>query len=215
MKHLILSINLLALASLMWSQSQHYYQSMGQNLSLYANAQTVQDWQNIANQFERIAQAEKTTWLPWYYASQACIFATFSETDKSKIDAHLDQAQKYLDNALKFVPNESELYVLQGFLHQSRISVDFMGRGMQYSQLAAQSFTRAKELNPENPRIYYLEAMMVLNTPEMFGGGKSLALPIFKQAKEKFDKFEPSFPLAPNWGREHNQQQMELCLKQQ
>jgi tetratricopeptide (TPR) repeat protein len=213
MKKVLLSISLLAFTSLIFAQNQQYMQAMGQNLQLFSTAQSVQDWQNIANQFERIASVEKNEWLPLYYAAQATVFMSFAETDKSKIDAYLDAAQKFLDNAFKLKTDESELHVLQGMLHQGRISVDFMGRGMKYSQLAAECFVKARELNPENPRSYYLEALSVLNTPEMYGGGKTNALPLFKQAKEKFDKFEASFPLAPDWGKEHNEQQIELCQK--
>lgn len=213
MKKLILSISFLALSSLIFAQNQQYFQAMGQNLQLFSTAQTLEDWQNIANQFERISNAEKNEWLPLYYAAQSTIFMSFAEPDKSKVDQYLDAAQKFIDKALTLAPKESELLVLQGLLHQARISVDYMGRGMKYSMMATESFENAKSMNPENPRIYYLEAMSVMNTPEAFGGGKANALPIFKQAKEKFDKFEPVSPIAPNWGKENNEQQMELCSK--
>jgi hypothetical protein len=86
-----------------------------------------------------------------------------------------------------------------------------MSRGMQYSQLAEESFEKAKTINPENPRIYYLQGQSIFYTPEAFGGGKKNALPLFKQAKEKFDKFEPVSPISPNWGKEQNQQLLETC----
>jgi hypothetical protein len=211
MKKIILSISLMAVISLVFAQNQQYFQTMGQNLQLYSTAQSVQDWQNITNQFERISNAEKKEWLPLYYAAQSTIFMTFVEQDKSKIDAYLDIAQKYIDKALILAPNESELHVLQGLLHQARISVDMMTRGMQYMQLSEESFGKAKALNPENPRIYYLQAQSIYYTPEPFGGGKQNALPLFKQAKEKFDKFEPVSPISPNWGKEDNQKLLETC----
>jgi hypothetical protein len=211
MKKVIFSISLMAIVSLMFAQNQQYYQTMGQNLQLFSTSQIVQDWQNIANQFERISNAEKKEWLPLYYAAQSTIFMAFAEQDKTKIDAYLDIAQKYIDNALLLAPNESELHVLQGLLHQARIGVDMMARGMQYMQLSEESFGKAKILNPENPRIYYLQAQSIYYTPEMFGGGKQNALPLFKQAKEKFDKFEPVSPISPNWGKEDNQKLLETC----
>jgi hypothetical protein len=211
MKKVLLSICLMALTSLMFAQNQQYYQTMGQNLQLFRTAQTVQDWQNITNQFERISNVEKKEWLPLYYAAQSTINMAFAEQDKTKVDAYLDVAQKYIDNAFAIVPNECELHILQGLLHQARIGVDMMSRGMQYLQLAKESFEKAKSINPENPRIYYLEAQSVFNTPEAFGGGKQNALPLFKQAKEKFDKFEPVSQISPNWGKEQNQQLLETC----
>ena len=211
MKKTILSICLMAFVSLNFAQNQQYYQSMGQNLQMFATAQSAQDWQNIANQFERIANVEKKEWLPLYYAAQATIFMAFTEQDKTKIDAYLDIAQKFVDRAFAITPNESEMHVLQGLLYQARIGVDMMARGMQYSMMADESFEKAKELNPENPRIYYLKGQSVYYTPEAFGGGKQNALPLFKQAKEKFDKFEPATPISPNWGKEQNEQLLETC----
>jgi tetratricopeptide (TPR) repeat protein len=131
--------------------------------------------------------------------------------EKEKIDSYLDHAQKFIDKALTIDQNESEIYLLQGFLHQARIGVDPMSRGQKYAALAHESFEKAKALNPENPRIYYLMAMSVLNTPEMFGGGKKNALPLFLQAKEKFDAFKPASAVSPSWGAEHNQQMLEKC----
>jgi hypothetical protein len=211
MKKVNLFILVLTFSCQMFSQSKQYFETMGQNLQLFSSAKSLQDWQNIANQFERIANAEKNEWLPLYYAAQASIFMTYSEQDKTKIDAYLDIAQKFVDKAFVIAPNESELHVLQGLLHQARISVDMMGRGMTYTQKASASFERAKTINPENPRIYYLEAQSIYYTPEMFGGGKKNALPLFQQAKEKFDKFTAPSPISPNWGKEHNQQLLEAC----
>jgi hypothetical protein len=195
------------------AQDQNYYQSMGKCLQNYATAQTIADWQSIANQFDRISNVEKREWLPLYYAAQSTIFMAFQEQDKSKIDAYLDQAQKYIDKALEIKKDESEISVIQAMLYQARINVDMMGRGMQYSMKANECLEQAKEFNAENPRIYYLQAQNIFYTPEQFGGGKKNALPIFQQAKEKFDKFVPASQLAPNWGKEQNEQQLALCLQ--
>ena len=118
---------------------------MGKNLQSYATASSIADWQNIANQFERISNVEKKEWLPFYYAAQATIFMAFQEQDKTKIDAYLDQAQKYIDKATELKKDESELLVLQGMLYQARISVDMMGRGMQFSMKASECLEKAKE----------------------------------------------------------------------
>jgi len=211
MKKLFLSISIMALCSLTFAQNQQYFQAMGQNLQLFATAQTTQDWQNIANQFERIANAEKKEWLPLYYASESTILMAFTEQDKTKIDSYLDVAQKFIDKAFEIAASECELHVLQGMLYQARIGVDPMSRGMEYSQKASVSFEKAKTLNPENPRIYYLMGQSIYYTPEAFGGGKKNALTLFVAAKEKFDKFEPVSPISPNWGKDQNQQLLETC----
>jgi len=213
MKKVVMLFSAIIMLSSAYAQNQAYYENMGKNLQKFASAQTIADWQDLANQFDRIANVEKTEWLPQYYAAQAIIFMSFQEQDKSKVDAYLDNAQKYIDKAMEIAKNESEIHVLQGMLYQSRIGVDPMGRGQQYSMQAYGSLEKAKELNAENPRIYFLQAQNVLYTPEAFGGGKKNALPIFQQANEKFDKFKPANQLSPNWGKESNLQQLAECAK--
>ncbi len=41
---------------------------MKKNLALFDSAKTTADYQTLANTFERIGDAEKTQWLPYYYA---------------------------------------------------------------------------------------------------------------------------------------------------
>lgn len=72
-----------------------------------------------------------------------------------------------------------------------------------------QALEKAIQLNPENPRSYYLRAITVLNMPEGFGGGAAIAKPIFETAKAKFDSFQPETPISPDWGKEQNEQEME------
>jgi hypothetical protein len=47
-----------------------------------------------------------------------------------------------------------------------------------------------------------MRAQMVMNMPSFMGGGKDKALPIFQQAKQKFDTFTSTNILCPRWGRE-------------
>ncbi len=213
MKKAVLLFSVIILLTNVYGQNQAYYENMGKNLQKFGTAQTIADWQTLANQFDRIANVETTEWLPLYYAAQSTIFMSFQEQDKSKVDAYLDQAQKFVDKSLLVKQDESEIYVLQGLLYQARIGVDPMGRGQKYSMMASESFEKAKELNAENPRIYYLEGMSVMNTPEMFGGGKKNALPLLQLANEKFEKFAPASQLSPNWGKEHNLEQLSICSK--
>jgi tetratricopeptide (TPR) repeat protein len=89
---------------------------------------------------------------------------------------------------------------MQGFIHQARISVSPMMRGRSYSQKAEASFEKAIELNPENPRAYYLWGQNVMNTPSFFGGGKEKACPIFQKAKAKYEAYEAGNSISPRWG---------------
>jgi len=203
----------IAICSMVYGQSKDYYQKMVKNIPLFESSKTVADFQVLANTFVVISKSEIKEWLPLYYAGFATIFMAQNETEDGKVDIYLDQAQKYLDMASQIKSDESEILVLQGFLHQTRIKVSPMGRGQKYSTLANEVFAKAIALNPENPRIYYLQAQNVYNTPKMFGGGKKNALPLFQKADEKFKKFIQVSEISPKWGNKSNQELLSLCIQ--
>ena len=51
-----------------------------------------------------------------------------------------------------------------------------------------QNLEKAKELNPDNPRIYLQRGISKFYTPKMFGGGKKAAAPYFEKAQGLFAK---------------------------
>ena len=190
------------------AQSEKYEQAMSKALESLNQATTNDDFITAANTFERISMNEKNEWLPLYYSAYANIVVCYVNPDKEQTDAILDKAQNFIDQAFKVAPKESELFVLQAFLYPARITVDPMGRGVEYMGKMNQALDEAIRLNPENPRSYYLRAITTLNMSEAFGGGAALAKPIFETAKEKFDKFRPETTLSPNWGKEQNEQEL-------
>ena len=203
MKKLIVTLVLVSLFSFGFA-NEAYEKAMGLSIETLFQSKTISEYVEVANQFERISQIEKAEWLPLYYASFAYIMISFQEPDNAKKDTYLDQAQKYLDQAKAIAPNESELYMLQGFLYPSRINVDPMNRGMLYMGELNKSLDKALELNPDNPRVYYLRATMTFHMPEAYGGGAAKALPLFLTAEEKFKIFKPKTAISPNWGKEMN-----------
>jgi tetratricopeptide (TPR) repeat protein len=183
---------------------ENYQKAISQSIKELFQAKTVPEYVEVANQFERFSNIEKGEWLPFYYASFAYIMISFRETENAKKDQYLDQAQKYLDQAMAINPTESELHMLQGFLYPSRINIDPMTRGMTLVAVMNKSLDKALELNPDNPRVYYLRATMTFHTPEAYGGGASKAFPLYLAADEKFKKFKPKTAISPNWGKEQN-----------
>jgi len=189
-------------------QDEKYTNAMNSAIAGINQSQTNAGLMDAANQFERIGISEKDKWLPFYYASYAYIVASYQEQDLAKKDQYLDKAQQLLDNAFELSGKESELFALQAFLYPSRIIADPMARGVECLGKMNWSLDKAIELNPENPRSYYLRAITLLNMPEAFGGGAEVARPHFEKAKEKFDLFTPESALSPNWGKELNEAEL-------
>ena len=211
-KLMILSITLISLA--VWNmqamgQEDRYTSAMKSAIEMMDQASDAGEYVESANQFERIVTAEKTRWMPYYYASYSLVVMSFDESDGGQKDLILDRAQELLDRAMELEPAESELHVLQAFIFPSRIMVDPMGRGMIYMEKMFGSLEKAKSLNPENPRSYFLEGVNKLNLPPSMGGGADVAKPILEEALVKFEAFTNEDPLWPGWGEEATRTELE------
>jgi hypothetical protein len=193
----------------MTSFTQSYEQAMLNAKERMDKASTINEFVEVANIFERIGQAEKTEWLPYYHAAYMYLLAGFDEQVLSKKDSWFDKAQQLLDQAFKIEPDESELFVLQAFIYPGRIVVDPMSRGLELLGNMNSALDRAIRLNPENPRSYYLRAITLLNMPVEFGGGAAVAKPVFETAREKFNSYKPKSSIYPDWGKEQNKEELE------
>ena len=209
MKKFNLMITLILVSVVSMSQENIYKESMLKTIETLYQEPDPGNYLQCASMFERIAMAEKTRWIPYYYASYSLTLLSFNEPDGKKKDALLDRAQILLDSAFSIAPDESELHVLQAFSYPSRIMVDPVARGMIYMEKGFASLETAKVLNPENPRAYFLEAVNKLNIPPAMGGGPEIAKPIFQMADDKFKAFYSEDPLWPSWGADANRAELE------
>ncbi len=204
---LVLAFALISLYT--YGQEDQYTTSMLSAIEKMEQAEKTGGLMESAMRFERIASAEKSRWLPYYYSSYSLVVMSYDESDGGKKDLLLDRAQELLDRALELEPEESELHVLQAFIFPSRIMVDPMGRGMIYMEKMFGSFEQAKALNPKNPRSYFLEGVNKANLPPSMGGGADVARPILEEALVKFEAFENENPLWPHWGENATRSELE------
>ncbi|MCU4166345.1 hypothetical protein [Carboxylicivirga caseinilyticus] len=207
MKTIVLFTALLASQLLM---ANDYEETMKLNIVKLEKSTSIEEMNQIAALFMRIADVEKMEWLPSYYASYAYARTTHFMNDADSIDSALDHAQAILDDLLKQKSDESEVYVLQGFIYSLRITSAM--RGYKYSTLSNQSLEKAEQLNADNPRVYYCKANNIFHTPKMFGGGSDNALPLYKKAKALFEKNKSANTLFPGWGSYHNEVMLQKCL---
>lgn len=190
-----------------FSQSEKYTKAMEALLPAIDSTRDHDALVTLGNSFERIANAEKTQWLPFYYAALANINAGYSFTmdggfgDKTaSIDPLADKAEGFLNKAEELNKDNSEIWVVKKMLASLRMMGNPMARFQQYGPLAATALETAKKLNAENPRVYLLEAQDLYFTPEQFGGDKVEAKKKFEMAIAKFGTFKPESGLHPNWG---------------
>lgn len=194
-------LGLLLVAPYFLIANDRYSEQMAKHIAAIYDAETPEQFQQTINAFERIGNAEKTKWEPFYYASFGYILMASNEKDLTKKDALLVQAKVALDKAAAIRPNDSEIVALEGFITMIGLTVDPATRGPQYSMLAVQSFSKAIALDPKNPRALGLMAQMQLGTAQFFKQEPVEACTTARQALELFNAAAPADPLAPSWGR--------------
>ena len=118
----------------------------------------------------------------------------------SKLDPIADKAEALALKAEALKPDDSEIWALKKMITTLRFMAEPMQR-YPMMQEAANQLEKARELNPQNPRVDLLEGQDKFYTPEQFGGSKAEARKLFEQALKKFEAFKTSDPLDPRWGR--------------
>lgn len=210
MKKYTLIVALTALHLGLFAQNT-YKAAMHSALEDFGKAQNIEQLQAAASQFDRIAAAESTEWLPAYYSSLIYSIIVFQLPESDKKEAFLKKSEQMLEKGLANAPKESELYALQGMIYQAFMAMDPMKNGALYAPKMNGAFQMSIKLNPENPRPYYLQAIATMHTPEEFGGGKKVAQPLLEQAMMKFNNFNKTSHLSPDWGKEDCQKNLTLC----
>jgi len=202
MKKTIVFVFITCVGLVTFAQSDKYVPAMKKNIALLDSAVQKGNIKELANNFERIGDAEKTQWLPYYYAAYCQVMAAYTEKDKSKVDAIADKAEEMVTKAETIAGKEnSETAVIKSMIASSHMMVDPQSRYMKYAQASGSNIEKAKALDPTNPRPVYLEAQAAFYTPEAFGGGKTVAKPLFEKAIAMFDTFKPETELHPAWGK--------------
>jgi hypothetical protein len=189
-------------------QSDKYIDAMKKNMALFDSAKTTADLQAVSNTFERIGDAEKTQWLPYYYAGLALSTSGWSDTKIDK-DANSARINALCDKA-EALDKNSEIYVLRNMSATQQMMVDPQTRWQTYGAQANKDLQIAIQLNPDNPRIYYLQGESMMGTPVTFGGGKDKAKPLFEKSIALFKTDKPK-PMWPNWGLARAQEQLAKC----
>ncbi len=187
------------------AQSDRYKSAMEKLIATMDTTKTVAGYTELGNSFQRVAEAEKTQWLPYYYAALANVSAAnnlFVTGQTDMIDPIVDKAAPLIAKAEELEKNNSEIFILKKMYNTSKMMADPMNRYMELSPVAAEALATAKKLNPENPRVPLLEGQDLFFTPEQFGGDKQEAKKKFEEALKKFEAFKPADGIAPHWGKD-------------
>lgn len=208
MKQVLVIISMFV-AGMLAAQSK-YETAMAKGLEQFKAAKTVEDMNAASAFFERVGDAEKDKWLPYYYAAQANYFTGWMNTKADK-DKVAEKSKDLITKAEVIEKNNAEIYCLRQMVAILQMTVDPMSRWQSYGAEASAAITNAIKADPNNPRIYYLNGQTLMNTPEAFGGGKGVAKKLFEKSIELYKTFQPASPLHPNWGKEEAEKLLAAC----
>ncbi|MBC7889171.1 MAG: hypothetical protein H7Z13_14945 [Ferruginibacter sp.] len=212
MKKIMLSALIFLLSSLLFAQSEKFTAAMKKNLAeLDSSFKNPPNLLTVANNFERIAAAEKTQWLPYYYAAFCQVNYGFIQQDKAKTDGYANKANELIAKADSLSPNNSEISCIKSMIASCHMMVDPATRWMEYGKESSSNLDAAIAQDATNPRPYYLKGQGLRYTPEQFGGGCKTAKIELQTALDKYTGFKPAGELHPNWGKEQVEKLLKDC----
>lgn len=203
MKKILLFTVIVCFANITFAQSDKYINAMKANIAQLDSIMMKGNGMELANNFERIGNAEKTQWLPFYYAGYCTVINAYTEKDVAKKDAIADKAQQFINQADSILGKEnSETDVIKSMIATAHMTVDPQNRYMTYGPQITAYLEKSKGLDSTNPRPVLVQAENTFYTPEQFGGGKDAAKSFFDKAKTLVDNFKPETEISPNWGKQ-------------
>lgn len=189
-----------------FSQGQ-FEQGMGKAFALWGEGKNME----ASAMFERIASAEKQSWLPNYYVALINTTAAFQTKDKTQMNALLSKAQEALDVELDKDSENAELWVIQAMIHTAWIAFDPMTNGMKLSGKVMEIYGKAEKLAPNNPRVVLSKAEFEMGSARYFGSDIKPICAQIEKSIELFATFKPQSSLHPNWGLDRAQEIIKSC----
>lgn len=205
MKKIITTFALLVV--LLVSAQGQFEQGMGKAFQLWGEGKNSE----ALAMFERIAAAEKASWLPNYYVAFVSTIIAFNTKDAAQMNLLLIKAQNALDLEMIKNPNNAELLVLQALVHTASIAYDPMTNGGKLSPLVLQLYSRAQAVAPDNPRAIFGKAEFEIGSAKFWGTDTKPMCDQIEKAIGLFATFKPETPFSPKWGLDRAQAALKSC----
>lgn len=194
------------ICSLVSAQGQ-FEQGMGKAFQLWGEGKSTE----ASDLFERIASAEKASWLPNYYVALVSTTTAFRTKDKEQMNLLLSKAQKALDAEMDKNPNNAELLVMQAMIHTAWIAFDPMTNGQKLSGTVMELYGKAQAIAPENPRVVFCKAEFEIGGAKFWGTDTKPMCAQIEKAIGLFATFKPETPFSPKWGLERALEAQKNC----
>ena len=212
MKKLIVTLlfAVIGIASVTASETE-FEKSMLKGIEKLSASATVEASTEVTNYFVRLSEINKGEWLPLYYAAYSSLKTGFQQEDSDKKDEFYKQGLEYVRRANAIKPGNSEILTMEAYLKLMYISNAAMTRAPTQTGEAIELLEKAKELDPTNPRPWFVHGQNTLFTPAFFGGGEKNAKPLLEKAISLYKSQKPASSIMPVWGKERCEKLLEKC----
>lgn len=185
---------------------------LSESFMAFDTAKNLNEMITASNRLGLIAKKWSDQWSANYYVCYSLTILSYIEKDDKKRDAYLDNAD-ILESKTKeeYKSDYDELFVLDALLANARLAVNPMSRYKKQGDLFNTNIDKAKLMQPNNPRIYFLLGNSVYYKPKMFGGGAKVALPYFEKADELYQSESNHDIFKPFWGKIQNSEMLKKC----
>jgi hypothetical protein len=207
MKSIITTI-VLFITTLVTAQGQ-FEQGMGKAFGLWKEGKS----DEASAMFERIASAEKNSWLPNYYVALVNTTEAFNPKNGEKLTALLTKAQAALDIEIAKDENNAELLVMQAMIHTAYLASDPMTYGMTLPAKVLELYGKAEAIAPENPRVVFGKAEFEIGGAKWTGADVKALCKDVERAVGLFATFKPENQFSPKWGMERAEEVLKNCGK--
>ncbi|MEN9702190.1 MAG: hypothetical protein RIR55_1532 [Bacteroidota bacterium] len=193
---LYVTILFVIINSVLFAQKAGYNVSLANAVATFNSSNNNTDYTHLIQDLEKLDASNSKDWLPSYYL--ALIHVRISINNEKDADIHADKALYWARKSIGLNVND-ETYCIFSMAHIAKMAVNPLMRFVKYQSLIYDNLNKAKKINPNNPRIYILEAKLQMNLPRIFGGGCKQAKPLIIKAKQLLES-QASQAVLPTWG---------------
>lgn len=151
------------------------------------------------SKFERLLSTEHQTFLIHYYIALADEHLFHYYSDPMQKTRVVNDGIMHLERSIELNDDFAESRILLAGLYGLKIGID-PSLASQLGTKAASNFTKAKKLDPGNPRLYLVKGKSAVYKPEAFGGGSAVAKKELNTALHYFAEYKGQDDTYPHWG---------------
>jgi tetratricopeptide (TPR) repeat protein len=162
---------------------------------------SIQSVEALRAKAERLLNLDKNNWHLNYYMAFTydLLGSILMVSDEDKADDYFDIALEYLEISIERQPS-ADAYALKSSVYGKKIGISPM-KGMFLGPKSNSAIDAAYGVSKDNPRVWIIEAIGKMYTPEFFGGDRVRSRELLLKAGKELETYEEQDSLMIVWGK--------------